>query len=420
MVDGFDNDDPSRAAWRRPSARTRCGSSRCWPLRLPPSSARVRGHGQHRHRSGTNEWHGGGVLLPARPEPELRGSISRSTTSSGARSTRRRHPSGRPGERPSAARSARTGPSAFLAFEELDTDANNFVTIDPTGRPAPGRKRVPVELGRVPYAVGSESAFAGSTTTSMPRHRLSFRAHFSTRVNENTEPFGGIVAGSHGVAERATDWGSPFANRTCSPRAAQRGAPPGRSSGDAIFTASTPLRRAPATASTRGGRRSRFRPAPWPAGRSTRPRSERTSSGAPAETLTRRAGPPHPQGRARFRLRLARRPRSPRTSAAAMSSPHFPAIPGVPHPLDGARGLRAGTARPLLQGYGDPRPPAGSDGGLRTGPLGGSRRGSTSWAALRYQRYDSGLPPVTVSDFGRRHLLLRGPRLAETWRLASP
>src|SRR5262249_5968785 len=80
-------------------------------------------------------------------------------------------------------------------------------TIDP-GVPAVVESAgFPIGLGSVPYVVGTKSALAKIDHAFHPSHRLAFRAHLSKRVNQNVEPFGGIVAGSHGVEQQRTDWG---------------------------------------------------------------------------------------------------------------------------------------------------------------------------------------------------------------------
>ena len=118
---------------------------------------------------------------------------------------------------------------AFLSFEQADTDASNFVTIDAGVAGALERAGFPVALGSVPFAAGTRSALAKVDHSFAPSHRLTLRGHLSTRTNENIEPFGGIVAGSHGARQERTDWGFALAaTDVFGLRLAQRGAPPGR------------------------------------------------------------------------------------------------------------------------------------------------------------------------------------------------
>jgi len=95
----------------------------------------------------------------------------------------------------------------FLALERLDVAASNFVTIDTGTAAALEAAGFPVELGSVPYSQGTWSALARVDHSFAPDHRLVVRAHLSDRTNENVEPFGGIVARSHGAVQLRTDSG---------------------------------------------------------------------------------------------------------------------------------------------------------------------------------------------------------------------
>jgi outer membrane receptor protein involved in Fe transport len=95
----------------------------------------------------------------------------------------------------------------FLSYERLSTDANNFVTIDPTVAASLERAGFPVELGAAPYAVRTDSALARLDHSLAMGHNLLLRGHYSKRRNQNVEPFGGIVARSNGAEQQREDWG---------------------------------------------------------------------------------------------------------------------------------------------------------------------------------------------------------------------
>jgi TonB dependent receptor len=89
--------------------------------------------------------------------------------------------------------------------------ASNFVTIDPGVAAVIRESGFPVALGSVPYAQGTWMGLAKVDHGFTPEHRLVVRAHVSDRTNENVEPFGGIVARSHGAVQQRTDWGVALA-----------------------------------------------------------------------------------------------------------------------------------------------------------------------------------------------------------------
>jgi hypothetical protein len=95
----------------------------------------------------------------------------------------------------------------FLSYEQLDRDANNFVSIAPAVLAALEEDDVPADVGAAPYTAGSKSALLRLDHGSSSEHRLLFRVHYSRRSDESVEPFGGIVARSHGVVQRREDWG---------------------------------------------------------------------------------------------------------------------------------------------------------------------------------------------------------------------
>src|SRR5262249_28829299 len=99
----------------------------------------------------------------------------------------------------------------FVAFERLATDASNFVTIDPGAAAAIETAGFPIGLGAAPYFQGTWSGLAKLEHRFAPDHRVVVRGHVSDRTNENVEPFGGIVARSHGAVQLRRDWGIALA-----------------------------------------------------------------------------------------------------------------------------------------------------------------------------------------------------------------
>jgi hypothetical protein len=105
----------------------------------------------------------------------------------------------------------------FLSFERLDIEANNFVTIDDAtpvtvfgqafGTPAAILRRAgfPVETGNVPYAVAANQFLAKIDQAFGASHNLAVRYNYAGALNENIEPFGGIVARSRGGALDSAD-----------------------------------------------------------------------------------------------------------------------------------------------------------------------------------------------------------------------
>ncbi len=105
----------------------------------------------------------------------------------------------------------------FLSFERLDISANNFVTIDDTtpvtyagqnfGTAAQILRNAgfPVQTGNAPYRVQS-SQFLGKVDHSLNRNNLlTTRFNWAKDLNENIEPFGGIVARSRGAVLNSHD-----------------------------------------------------------------------------------------------------------------------------------------------------------------------------------------------------------------------
>jgi hypothetical protein len=94
----------------------------------------------------------------------------------------------------------------FLSAESLHTDASNFVTIDPAAATLLNANGFPVELGNRPFAVKSR-AFLGKVDHQWrSAHSLTARANYASLLNENIEPFGGIVARSRGASQDRKDW----------------------------------------------------------------------------------------------------------------------------------------------------------------------------------------------------------------------
>jgi hypothetical protein len=94
----------------------------------------------------------------------------------------------------------------FLSFERRDTEANNFVNIEPQAAEALRAAGFPVELGDVPYLVKTTQALAKLEHQWSPRSTLTLRGSISDVLDENADPFGGIVARSAGAALLRTDW----------------------------------------------------------------------------------------------------------------------------------------------------------------------------------------------------------------------
>src|SRR5262249_7751714 len=94
----------------------------------------------------------------------------------------------------------------FLSAENLHTDTSNFVTIDPTAAALLRSNGFPVELGNVPYGVRSKAYLAKVDHQWKSAHSLVARANYASLLNENIEPFGGIVARSRGALQDRKDW----------------------------------------------------------------------------------------------------------------------------------------------------------------------------------------------------------------------
>ena len=105
----------------------------------------------------------------------------------------------------------------FGSFERVDIDDNNSVTIDDTtpillsGQPigtVAGILRgagFPVETGQVPYAVKSNQLLLKVDHHITANQQASVRYNYADGLNENIEPWGGLVARSRGAARDNTD-----------------------------------------------------------------------------------------------------------------------------------------------------------------------------------------------------------------------
>jgi Carboxypeptidase regulatory-like domain/TonB-dependent Receptor Plug Domain len=105
----------------------------------------------------------------------------------------------------------------FISFERLAVDANNLVNIDDRtplslfGRPIGTAADVlrgagfPIETGNVPYAVGSTLLLVKLDQQLRSAHNLSIRFNRAAEINDNIEPWGGLVARSRGASRKNTD-----------------------------------------------------------------------------------------------------------------------------------------------------------------------------------------------------------------------
>jgi hypothetical protein len=94
----------------------------------------------------------------------------------------------------------------FLSGEKLSTETNNFVNIDPALATALNESGFPVEIGNVPYEVRADEFLAKIDHQWTSSNSLAARASYAKILNENVEPFGGIVARSRGALQDRKDW----------------------------------------------------------------------------------------------------------------------------------------------------------------------------------------------------------------------
>src|SRR5436190_495180 len=94
----------------------------------------------------------------------------------------------------------------FLSGEKLSVDTNNFVNIDPTAVTLLNAAGFPVADGNVPYEVRTDEYLAKLDHQWTSNRNLSARFSYAKILNENIEPFGGIVARSRGALQDRKDW----------------------------------------------------------------------------------------------------------------------------------------------------------------------------------------------------------------------
>ena len=253
----------------------------------------------------------------------------------------------------------------FLSFERSGTDANNFVNID---QPAAES----LQRGGLPGGAGQRALRQPKATQLLakidhqwsPRNTLVLRGSLFDLLDENTEPFGGIMARSAGAVQLRTDW---FVSA---------------SETDVLSSALAATRRA---SSSRASTRSRARSIPRCDGDCDRtdeggpaadPARRRDQAGRDACTPQPRAAQPHPAHRHRELLR-----RQPPAEGAASTSRYVDTAvldaavllrrrvhlqPAARHRAGraraaaargaalGAGGVRNGLPGRYVQGYGQP------------------------------------------------------------------
>ncbi len=94
----------------------------------------------------------------------------------------------------------------FVSAELLHTNTSNFVTIDPAAATLLNANGFPIALGNVPYEVKSHAFLGKIDHQWRSAHSLTVRANYASLINENIEPFGGIVARSRGAVQDRKDW----------------------------------------------------------------------------------------------------------------------------------------------------------------------------------------------------------------------
>lgn len=106
----------------------------------------------------------------------------------------------------------------FTSFERLDIRTNNFVNIDATtpltlfgapigtGADILRRSGFAVETGNVRYDADSTQALVKVDHQITPTQQLTVRFNWADALNENIEPWGGLVAKSRGALLDSTDY----------------------------------------------------------------------------------------------------------------------------------------------------------------------------------------------------------------------
>jgi hypothetical protein len=94
----------------------------------------------------------------------------------------------------------------FLSVERLDVGASNLVTISSANAAILNSVGFPVVVGANPYDVEQTQLLAKIDHQWNPDSSLVFRANYSDTLNQNIEPFGGLVAKSRGAEQDRTDY----------------------------------------------------------------------------------------------------------------------------------------------------------------------------------------------------------------------
>lgn len=94
----------------------------------------------------------------------------------------------------------------FLSAESLSTDTNNFVNIDPAAVTLLNAAGFPVQNGNVPYEVSADEYLMKVDHHWTSSNAFTLRANYAKLLNENVEPFGGIIARSRGALQDRKDW----------------------------------------------------------------------------------------------------------------------------------------------------------------------------------------------------------------------
>jgi hypothetical protein len=94
----------------------------------------------------------------------------------------------------------------FLSVERVDLEASNFVTISEAAAAVLNQKGFPVKTGANPFDFKQTQLLAKLDHQWNPDSSLVFRASYSNTLNQNIEPFGGLVAKSRGAEQDRRDW----------------------------------------------------------------------------------------------------------------------------------------------------------------------------------------------------------------------
>lgn len=299
---------------------------------------------------------------------------------------------------------------AFLSFERRDAEASNVVTIDPGVAAALEEAGFPVTLGSAPYLQATWSALARVDHVFAPEHRLAVRTHVSHRTNENVEPFGGIVARSHGAVQQRTDWGIALAATDVIGAGWLNEARLQVLRGDQAISALDPLCGGPCRDVHQGGPEVTI-PGLAIVGRQLNtPQLRGNVDLQLADTLTRTVGAHTLKAGFDFDY-VWRDGGLAQDFGGRYIFTALPAIPGlVPRPLTALEAFEQGLPALYFQGYGSTTASGRSHLlSLFMQDRWRFRRSLTIEAGLRYQRYALGLQPVTVSNVGGTTLTYEVP-----------